>query len=233
MSYLWSSVSVSTVLSRKQTSEAPVALNPPSVYSPLSGLCEEHGRSLCQYFSLSPQGLDARSRSNPSCPVLLLNRATGAKERLLALCHLEFLKHPPVCEFSLQRLNEASVFTSDTPGLSVELNKCCQQCCVCRKPSHSGPFWQALCSLGINSFSTHRSRAPYFHILESHACGIVSLKFRDGFFFLFKYLCRHFLLPTLLEASSVLWDQSARVRILKLLTMGRLCNLSVPHFFHP
>lgn len=48
-----------------------------------------------------------------------------------------------------------------------------------------------LCSLGMANFFIHQGRALHFHILERDACGdIVSLKFRNGFFFQCLHILR-------------------------------------------
>ena len=60
------------------------------------------------------------------CPVLLVNKALGAKGRLLALCHLGF-KGPPTCE---------RVVGGAEQGLSAML--CVQEAFL------PCPFWLAL-----------------------------------------------------------------------------------------
>lgn len=44
-----------------------------------------------------------------SFPVLPVSRASGAQGKLLAPCHLEFLKHCPICVFLLWRFNESGI----------------------------------------------------------------------------------------------------------------------------
>lgn len=52
---------------------------------------------------------------------------------------------------------------------------------ICAGSLHVQSFCLARCSLGIASFSIHESRVLHFNILETDACGIVSLKFINGF----------------------------------------------------
>ena len=43
-------------------------------------------------------------------------------------------------------------------------------------------------SLGLASLSVHQRRALLFDVLERHACGVLSLNSRGGFFFFLMFL---------------------------------------------